>query len=267
MILRKSFSRIGPGVPYPDLLGDVKRSIKEFLQADSTPDERECVGLQASFRKAFPITCGDMEIHFLRYELCEPGFTPEECMEKDLTYCRTISLSVLLAYLENGEVRDTVEQTLPLPPLPVMTENGSFIINGVEKTVISQIHLSPGVYFIKEKEGADVRPHFFARIVPAHGAWIDFETGKDDLIYCRIDKSARIPVTVMLNAFGISSEEMLRFIYPCEKTFIDGENIFKDPMMTAAAVDRIVHHSVILELNIESYRINSAKKRKTKEKL
>lgn len=210
MDIRKSFARIGTAIPFSDFLEEQRRSFERLIQAGAAPSEREDVGLQAAFQRAFPVRTPDgrFELHFSHYSLEKPVYTPDHCMEKKLTYGSNLSITVRLAGI------DQTEHDIPLGIFPLMTETGSFIVNGIEKVIVNQIHRSPGIYFTKDEENPVYgKPQYSATIIPHHGSWIDIVFNeKKEGVSARIDKGKEFPVMVLLNAFGCSEEEISEVI-------------------------------------------------------
>ncbi|MBI5237855.1 MAG: DNA-directed RNA polymerase subunit beta [Deltaproteobacteria bacterium] len=235
-VLRKDYSRIGKVVSMPNLIEVQKKSFVQFLQLDAKPEDRKDVGLQAVFKSAFPIKdfSGTASLEFVRYTLLEPKYTVDECHQKGMTYASPIKLLVRLIMwdkdLETGaqSIRDIKEQEVYFGEIPLMTDNGSFIINGTERVIVSQLHRSPGVFFEFEKpKGFTGKVLYTARVIPYHGSWLDFEFDQKDWLYVRIDKRRKMPATILLKALGYSVEEMLNYFYPSEDIVLDGKKILK----------------------------------------
>lgn len=234
--MRKDYSRIPKVVGIPNLIEVQKRSFAEFLQASVGPDERKDVGLQAIFKSVFPIKdfSGTASLEFVNYTLLEPKYTIEECHQKGMTYAAPIKvLARLLVWDKDPDtgaqtLRDIKEQDVYFGEIPLMTDTGSFIINGTERVIVSQLHRSPGVFFEYEKgKGYTGRIQYTARIIPYHGSWLDFEFDQKDWLYVRIDKRRKMLATILLKALGYSVEEMLNYFYPSEEIILDGAAITK----------------------------------------
>ena len=234
--LRKDYSRIGRVLDIPDLIEVQKKSFREFLQMDKEGGKREDVGLQGVFKGLFPIKdfSGISSLDFVKYTLLNPKYTVEECLEKGLTYARPLKMSVRLTVWEkNAEtgvqnVRDIKEQEVYFGEIPMMTDTGSFVVNGTERVIVSQLHRSPGVFFEYEKgKGFTGKVQFTARVIPYHGSWLDFEFDQKDWLYVRIDKRRKMLATILLKALGYSVEEMLNYFYPSEEIILDGKKIMK----------------------------------------
>ncbi len=235
-VLRKDYSRIGKVVSMPNLIEVQKKSFVQFLQLDAKPEARSDFGLQTVFKSAFPIKdfSGTASLEFVKYLLLEPKYTVEECHQKGMTYAAPIKVMVRLIMwdkdLETGaqSIRDIKEQEVYFGEIPLMTDNGSFIINGTERVIVSQLHRSPGVFFEFEKpKGFTGKVLYTARVIPYHGSWLDFEFDQKDWLYVRIDKRRKMPATILLKALGYSVEEMLNYFYPSEEIVLDGKKIMK----------------------------------------
>ncbi len=233
---RKDYSRIPKVVSMPNLIEVQKNSFAQFLQVDAKPEERKDVGIQSVFKSAFPITdfSGNAKLDFMKFSLLEPKYTVEECHQKGMTFAAPIKILVqLIMYdkdLETGAqtIRNIKEQEVYFGEVPLMTENGSFVINGTERVIVSQLHRSPGVFFELEKpKGFAGKVHYTARVIPYHGSWLDFEFDQKDWLYVRIDKRRKMPATILLKALGYSVEELLNHIYPSDEIALDAKKISK----------------------------------------
>ncbi len=220
----------------PNLIEVQKKSFFQFLQLNVEPEKRTDTGLQAVFKSAFPIKdfSGTASLEFVKYMLLEPKYTVVECHQKGMTYAAPIKIMVRLIMwdkdLDTGaqSIRDIKEQEVYFGEIPLMTDNGSFVINGTERVIVSQLHRSPGVFFEFEKsKGFTGKVLYTARVIPYHGSWMDFEFDQKDWLYVRIDKRRKMPVTILLKALGYSIEEMLNYFYPSEEIVLKGKNIFK----------------------------------------
>jgi len=192
---RKSFSRIEHVLDLPNLIDIQKASFDWFMEG----------GLRETIDDISPIEdyTGTLAVEFAEYEFGEPQFTIQECREKDLTYQAPLSMTVRFVNKETGEIR---EQTVFMGDFPMMTEWGTFIINGTERVIVSQLHRSPGVFF---KRGAI----YVAKIIPYRGSWLDIEFDAKDIVYARIDRRRKIPVTSLLYALGLDGEQILATFY------------------------------------------------------
>ncbi|MDO8426233.1 MAG: DNA-directed RNA polymerase subunit beta, partial [Deltaproteobacteria bacterium] len=235
-VLRKDYSRIGKVVSMPNLIEVQKKSFAQFLQLDLKPEERKDAGLQTVFKSAFPIKdfSGNASLEFVKYTLLEPKYTVDECHQKGMTYASPIKILVRLIMwdkdLETGaqSIRDIKEQEVYFGEIPLMTDNGSFVINGTERVIVSQLHRSPGVFFEFEKpKGFTGKVLYTARVIPYHGSWLDFEFDQKDWLYVRIDKRRKMPATILLKALGYSVEETLNYFYPSEEIVLENKKILK----------------------------------------
>jgi DNA-directed RNA polymerase subunit beta len=231
---RRNYGRIKTILDIPDLIDVQRHSYERFLQTNVLPEEREEIGLQAAFKSVFPIqdlnqTCS---LEFVRYFFEDVKYDEGECIRKGMNYEAPIKIVVQLQVFDTDEVsgtktiRDIKEQEIYFGTLPMMTERGTFIINGVERVVVSQLHRSPGVFFDNDqgKTHPAGRPLYSARIIPLRGSWIDLEFDTKDILFVRIDRRRKFPATILLKAFGYSEEEILSHFYPIEKVLVEGSS-------------------------------------------
>jgi DNA-directed RNA polymerase subunit beta len=221
--LRKNFARIPQIAGIPNLIEIQKQSYDRFLQADVPPEAREDIGLQGVFRSVFPIKdfSDTASLEFIKYTLGEEKYNVEECLQKGVTYAVPLKITVQLIVWDvdpdtsSRTIRDVKEQEVYFGEIPIMTENGTFIINGTERVIVSQLHRSPGIFFDhdKGKTHASGKLLYSSRIIPLRGSWIDFEFDPKDRLYVRIDRRRKLPVTVFLKALSYSSEEILNYFY------------------------------------------------------
>ncbi|MBF0527648.1 MAG: DNA-directed RNA polymerase subunit beta, partial [Deltaproteobacteria bacterium] len=229
---RKNFGKIDKIVGIPNLIEMQKQSYSRFLQDDVSPEKRENVGLQAVFKSVFPIWdfSGTASLEFKHYSLGEVKYDVEECLQRGMTYEAPIKITVQLVVYEMDRdtgvrtIRNVKEQEIYFGTIPLMTENGTFIINGTERVIVSQLHRSPGVFFDHDK-GATHRDKllYSCRIIPLRGSWIDLEFDAKDILYVRIDRRRKFPVTLLLKALGYSSEELLNIFYETDTFYIDAD--------------------------------------------
>ncbi len=229
---RVSFARIAPVLGYPDFLAVQLGSFREFMQDDILPEEREPMGLQAVFLEHFPIQDSRERytLEFLHYALDAPRHTVEECVAQGLTFSVPLKARLRLSSKEDedeDEPEEAVEQDVFLGNLPYMTERGSFVINGAERVIVSQLHRSPGVFF-----GQSVHPNgtmlYSARVIPYRGSWIEFSTDVGDMMWAYIDRKKKLPVTTLLRALGYSSdEEILRLFELADPLDVNTKKAFK----------------------------------------
>jgi len=230
---RKSFSKISSAVELPDLLSVQLKSFEEFLQANVPPDKRENKGLQAVFNTIFPIVDAreNYILEFVEYYIDKPKYTVEECRERGVTYAAPFKAKLRLTYKEEfgegQELADTIEQVVYLGHIPYMTERGTFIINGAERIIVSQLHRSPGVFFDETKHPNGMKV-YSARVIPLRGSWIEFATDINDVMYVYIDRRKKFPVTTLLRALGYATdEELLELFDLIEEVKLDDPQIEK----------------------------------------
>ena len=234
---RKNFGRIKKIVDIPDLIAVQRESYNRLLQRDIPPEKREEVGLQAVFHSVFPIKdfTGSASLEFVSYRFGEIKNSEEECIERGMTYELPVRITVRLVVYdvdkETGvsNIRDIKEQEIYFGTIPLMTEKGTFIINGTERVVVSQLHRSSGVFFDhdKGKVHSSGKIIYTARIIPVRGSWIDMEIDPKDIVHIRIDRRRRFPVTILFKAFGYTTEDLLAYFYQRETIFMRGKRFFK----------------------------------------
>lgn len=209
--IRKSFSKLSQVIDLPDLLDIQLKSFKEFMQDDLPPDKRANKGLQAVFNTIFPIVDSreNFILEFVDYYIEKPKYSVDECQERGVTYAvplkAKLRLSIRDEYSESKDYLDTIEQVVYLGNIPYMTHRGTFIINGAERIVVSQLHRSPGVFF-DELTHPNGQKLYSARIIPLRGSWVEFTTDINDVMYVYIDRRKKFPVTTLLRALGYSSD-------------------------------------------------------------
>ena len=221
--IRNNFGSKGSILKEPDLLAIQIDSFDDFIQKNAKT--KEDIGLHAVFQSVFPITAvnGYAEIEYVDYELQEPKFNVEECKLRGVTFASTLRVKLnLVLFDKNGSstkkkrrVKQVIEEDVYLGNLPLMTDTGTFVINGTERVVVSQLHRSPGVIFEhdKGKTHSSGKILFSSRVIPYRGSWLDFEFDHHEHLYCRIDRRRKLPVTTLLRAMGLSSDEMLELFY------------------------------------------------------
>ena len=218
--IRKSFGRLPEVAPMPNLIDVQRASYEAFLQMEVHPDSRTNTGLQEVFKSVFPIDdfAGRGRLEFVQYELEEPKYDVEECMQRGMTYAAPLKVRLRLIVWDVDEdtgsrsVRDIKEQDVYMGDMPLMTDNGTFIINGTERVIVSQMHRSPGVFFDhdKGKTHSSGKYLFAARVIPYRGSWLDFEFDAKDICYVRIDRKRKLPATTLLMALDSAWTERLR---------------------------------------------------------
>jgi DNA-directed RNA polymerase subunit beta len=235
-LLRKHFTEVQRIIDIPNLIEIQKNSYKRFLQTELPPSARQNIGLEAVFRSVFPIrdfseTCS---LEYVSYGLGTPKYDVEECHQRGMTFAAPMKVKVRLVSWdvdkESGvqSIRDIKEQEVYFGEIPLMTENGTFIINGTERVIVSQLHRSPGVFFDhdKGKTHASGKILYNARVIPYRGSWLDFDFDHKDIIWVRIDRRRKLPATVLLKALGHTAEELLNYYYDVEEIVRD-ENGYK----------------------------------------
>src|SRR4051795_2131077 len=218
--IRRSFGRIPEVAPMPNLIDVQRASYEGFLQMNVRPDSRLHAGLQEVFKSVFPIDdfAGRGRLEFVYYELEEPKYDVEECIQRGMTFAAPLKVILRLIVWDVDEdtgarsIRDIKEQPVYMGDMPLMTDNGTFIINGTERVIVSQMHRSPGVFFDhdKGKTHSSGKYLFAARVIPYRGSWLDFEFDAKDLVYVRIDRKRKLPVTTLLYALESEATERLR---------------------------------------------------------
>ncbi|MBT4354846.1 MAG: DNA-directed RNA polymerase subunit beta [Rhodospirillaceae bacterium] len=228
--VRKSFGRISEVAPMPNLIEIQKSSYDHFLQVNVKVEDRDSVGLQEVFKTVFPIKdfAENSMLEFVRYELEEPKFDVEECQQRGLTFAAPLKVTLRLVVWDVDEdtgarsIRDIKEQEVYMGDMPLMTQNGTFVINGTERVIVSQMHRSPGVFFDhdKGKTHSSGKYLFAARVIPYRGSWLDFEFDAKDILYVRIDRRRKLPASTLLMALlGAESEDYI------EKCHVTGEDL------------------------------------------
>jgi DNA-directed RNA polymerase subunit beta len=226
---RLNFAKVVSILEVPNLIETQIKSFESFLQKDAKQKERKNMGLQAAFKSVFPISDYNetASIEFIEYTVGEPKLSIPECMHKGATYAAPLRILVKLNLWDSGpdgsrKLKEAKEQEVYLGEIPLMTDTGTFIINGTERVIVSQLHRSPGVFFShdKGKTHASGRLLYSARVIPARGSWLDFEFDTKDILYVRIDRRKKLPATIVLKALGYSNEDLLRTFYPIEEISI-----------------------------------------------
>ncbi len=234
---RRSFAKVDKVIDVHNLIEIQKKSYGDFLQADVDVSKRENRGLQAVFNSVFPIEDFNQtaSLQFVSFTFEKPKYEVDECRQRGMTYAAPLKVTVRLVVwdideeTESQNIRDIKEQEVYFGELPIMTENGTFIINGTERVVVSQLHRSPGVFFDSQhKTTYSGKVIFSARIIPNRGSWIDFEFDTKDLLYVRIDRRRKLPATVLLRALGYGTEDILNYFYNTETLRIEGDSFTKD---------------------------------------
>src|SRR5437667_5073155 len=224
-----SFAKLDQGMDMPHLLDIQTRAFEALLQTDAAAHEREDVGLERVFKDLFPITDvhENFSLEFVRYSLGEPKYTVEECIERDMTYSAPLKATLQLVINEevNGvkRPRNIIEKEVYLGELPLLTPLGTFVINGAERVIVSQLHRSPGVVF-EEATHPNGQRLISARIIPFRGSWVEFTVDIHDVIYVHIDKKKKFPATALLRAFGYGTNaDILKLFYAVKEIDITGK--------------------------------------------
>jgi len=221
--IRKSFGRIVETVKMPNLIEVQKSSYEQFLQRDVLASERLDQGIHAVFKSVYPIKdfAETAQLEYVTYEFEKPKFDVEECQQRDITYAAPLKVKLRLIVFDTDEetgarsVKDIKEQDVFMGDIPLMTNKGTFVINGTERVIVSQMHRSPGVLFDHDKGKSSTSGKFLftARIIPYRGSWLDFEFDAKDIIFVRIDRRRKLPVTTLLYALGLDRDEILSTFY------------------------------------------------------
>ncbi|MGE3667955.1 MAG: DNA-directed RNA polymerase subunit beta, partial [Steroidobacteraceae bacterium] len=233
--IRKNFGKQSSILDVPYLLAIQLESYRSFLQADVAQDARAEIGLHAAFRTVFPISSysGNATLEYVAYRLGEPVFDVKECQLRGLTYAAPLRVKVRLIVLDKEApgakkpVKDVREQEVYLGELPLMTDNGTFVVNGTERVIVSQLHRSPGVFFDHDrgKSHSSGKLLFSARIIPYRGSWLDFEFDPKDCVFARIDRRRKLPVSIILRALGMNETEMLDTFFEKNTFFISKDSV------------------------------------------
>jgi DNA-directed RNA polymerase subunit beta len=219
--IRKNFGKLPSAMDIPYLLSIQVDSYKQFTQAGVAPEDRLEQGLHAAFKSVFPIVSysGKAVLEYVSYDLGKPAFDVKECQLRGTTYSVSLRVKVRLILYDKESttqtIKDIKEQEVYMGEIPLMTDSGTFVINGTERVVVSQLHRSPGVFFDHDrgKTHSSGKLLYSARVIPYRGSWLDFEFDPKDMVYVRIDRRRKLPATVLLRALGFSSQEILEMFY------------------------------------------------------
>ncbi len=229
--IRKSFAKRTRVLQVPNLLSTQLQSYKNFLQSDVPPSKRKNEGLQAAFTSVFPVVShsGLARLEYVNYKLYEPEFDVTECQQRGVTFQSALraKLRLVLMDKENPDtIKEAIEEECFMGDIPLMTDSGSFVINGTERVIVSQLHRSPGVFFEhdKGKTHSSGKLLFSARIIPYRGSWVDFEFDPKDLLYFRIDRRRKMHVSTLLRAIGMETEEILREFFEFDTFYLQPLN-------------------------------------------
>ncbi len=219
--IRKDFSKLPQVMDVPYLLAIQLDSYRQFLQEDTNDEARAETGLHAAFQSVFPIESysGNAALEYVSYRLGTPGFDVKECILRGVTYAAPLRVKVRLVIYDkdspNKAIKDIKEQEVYMGEIPLMTENGTFVINGTERVIVSQLHRSPGVFFDHDrgKTHSSGKLLYSARIIPYRGSWLDFEFDPKDMLFVRIDRRRKLPASILLRALGYSAEQILEMFF------------------------------------------------------
>jgi len=233
---RKNFGRIRKILDIPNLIDIQTDSYRKFLQQETSLDKRGNYGLQGAFHSVFPIFdfSGKCSLEFVSYKIGNVRYDIQECIQKGMTYAAPLKIVVRLVVFDTDRntepkpIRDIKEQEIYFGEIPLMTENGTFIVNGTERVIVSQLHRSPGIFFDhdKGKTLASGKLIYSARIIPIRGSWLDLEFDSKDLLYVRIDRRRKMPVTILLKAMGNSTQFILNYFYDIEEVQMNADRLF-----------------------------------------
>jgi DNA-directed RNA polymerase subunit beta len=234
--IRKDFGKLPTVLEVPYLLAIQVDSYRQFLQLDADPEQRLDQGLHAAFKSVFPITSysGNAALEYVGYRLGVPTFDVRECQQRGMTFAAPLRVKVRLVIYDKdsgpGVVKDIKEQEVYMGEMPLMTDNGTFVINGTERVVVSQLHRSPGVFFEhdKGKTHSSGKLLFSARVIPYRGSWLDFEFDPNDMVFVRIDRRRKLPATMLLRALGYNTEQILSFFFETNTLSFDKGEIKLD---------------------------------------
>jgi DNA-directed RNA polymerase subunit beta len=232
--IRKDFGKLPHVMDIPFLLAIQLDSYRKFTQADLSPEERFDIGLHAAFKSVFPIVSysGSAALEYVSYVLGKPAFDVNECVLRGVTYSVPLRVKVRLIIYDKDSatkaIKDIKEQEVYMGEIPLMTDNGTFVINGTERVIVSQLHRSPGVFFDhdKGKTHSSGKLLYSARVIPYRGSWLDFEFDPKDLVYVRIDRRRKLPATILLRALGYNSEQMLEMFFDVDNYKLSAEGDF-----------------------------------------
>jgi len=264
--IRKNFGRLPKVMKLPKLIETQLESYTQFLQQHVEAGARENKGLEEVFQTLFPITSvsGNAALEYVSYELGKAGYTVQECLIQGLSYSAPLRIVVRLVIYDRDtnfqEVKDVKEGEVFMGEVPLMTENGSFVINGTERVVVNQLHRSPGVFFDhdKGKTHSSGKVLYSARIIPYRGSWLDFEFDPKDNLFCRIDRRRKIPATIILKAMDMGTEEILQHFYE-----VDTVQIEKTGVSIELIPSRLRGQTLPVDLKIKSKVVVEANKRIT----
>jgi DNA-directed RNA polymerase subunit beta len=265
--VRRPFGRIGKIIDIPHLLEIQRHSYDEFLQRVLSPDRRTDSGLQGVFRSVFPVKDFNetASLEFVSYALGDPKYSVEECHQRGMTYAAPLKVTIQLVLWDVDQrtgartIKNVKEQEVYFGEVPLMTAQGTFMVNGTERVIVSQLHRSPGVFFDhdKGKTHASGKLLYSARIIPYRGSWIDFEFDPRDILYVRIDRRRKFHATVLLRALGMTAEDILNYFYRKDSILFDGRRVlkvFKPEQLVGIRATKDVRHPSSNELLVKEGR-------------
>ena len=260
--IRKNFGRLPKIMELPNLIETQLDSYKAFLQRDVDTSKREVQGLEEVFQGLFPITSasGNAALEYVSYELGTSAYSVQECLVQGLTYSAPLRITVRLVIYDREtnfeKVKDVKEGEVFMGELPLMTNDGSFIINGTERVVVNQLHRSPGVFFDhdKGKTHSSGKVLYSARVIPYRGSWLDFEFDAKDILYCRIDRRRKIPASILLRALDMTTEEILSSFFEVDSYELNAETVTAEIIPSrlrgeTLPVDITIKNKVLVEAN------------------
>src|SRR4249920_1846700 len=252
---RRSFGRIKKIIDLPYLIEIQKNSYDQFLQREVAPAQRQNFGLQEVFKSVFPIKDFNetASLEFVSYALGEPKYDVEECHQRGMTFAAPLKVTVQLVLWDvdsqtgTKSIKNVKEQEVYFGEMPLMTRNGTFMVNGTERVIVSQLHRSPGVFFEhdKGKTHASGKLLYSARVIPYRGSWVDLEFDPRDILYVRIDRRRKFHATVLLRALGMTTEDLLNYYYRKETILLDGRKaskIFRSDQLVGIKASRDIRH-------------------------
>lgn len=265
--IRRSFGRINKTIDIPHLLEIQRRSYDEFLQRVLLPENRVDSGLQGVFSSVFPIKDFNetASLEFVSYTLGEPKYSVEECHQRGMTYAAPLKVTIQLVLWEMDQrtgartIKNVKEQEVYFGEIPLMTAHGTFMVNGTERVIVSQLHRSPGVFFDhdKGKTHTSGKLLYSARIIPYRGSWIDFEFDPRDILYVRIDRRRKFHATVLLRALGMTAEDLLNYYYRKDSILLDSKRpskLFHPDQLLGVRASKDVRHPLTNELLVKEGR-------------
>jgi DNA-directed RNA polymerase subunit beta len=260
--IRKNFGRLPKVMELPNLIETQLDSYKAFLQRGVDASKREVQGLEEVFQGLFPITSasGNAALEYVSYELGTSAYSVQECLVQGLTYAAPLRITVRLVIYDREtnfeKVKDVKEGEVFMGDVPLMTDDGSFIINGTERVVVNQLHRSPGVFFDHDrgKTHSSGKVLYSARVIPYRGSWLDFEFDAKDILYCRIDRRRKIPASILLRALDMTTEEILSSFFEVDSYELNAETVTVEIIPSrlrgeTLPVDITIKNKVLVEAN------------------